>query len=96
MQYVELEGNLTECFVKVIHVQDTSSQCRMRFFLFRTGQIYFSIFNLRKQGYDRANNMHGEFSGLKSLILRLNPNAHYIHRFALKLQLALVLCSKKL
>ena len=41
-----------------------------------------SILRLRGQGYDRANNMRGEFNGFKELILNNNPNAYYVHCFA--------------
>ena len=33
------------------------------------------ISRLRGQGYDGANNMRGEFNGLKALILNNNPSA---------------------
>ncbi|XP_028117728.1 zinc finger MYM-type protein 1-like [Camellia sinensis] len=42
------------------------------------------------QGYDEASNMQGEFNGLKTLILKENPCAYYVHCFAHQLQLALV------
>ena len=39
--------------------------------------------------------MQGEFSGLKTLILKENPYAFYIHWFAHQLQLARVAVAKK-
>ena len=54
-----------------------------------------SISRLRRQGYDGASNMQGEFNGLKTLILKENPCAFYIHCFAHQLQLALVAVAKK-
>ncbi|KAL6565682.1 hypothetical protein OROHE_004737 [Orobanche hederae] len=45
---------------------------------------------LRGQGYDGASNMKGEFDGLKSLILKENKTAYYVHYFAHQLQLSLV------
>ncbi|KAL3636798.1 hypothetical protein CASFOL_019097 [Castilleja foliolosa] len=42
------------------------------------------------QGYDGASNMRGEFNGLKTLVLRENSSAHYIHCFAHQLQLVVV------
>ena len=47
------------------------------------------------QGYDGASNMNREFKGLKTLILRENESAYYIHCFAHQLQLALVAVAKK-
>ncbi|KAL6223044.1 hypothetical protein ACLB2K_006434 [Fragaria x ananassa] len=54
-----------------------------------------SITRLRGQGYDGASNMSGEFNGLKTLILKENSSAFYIHCFAHQLQLALVGVAKK-
>jgi hypothetical protein len=39
--------------------------------------------------------MSGQFNGLKSLILRENPSAFYIHCFAHQLQLALIYVAKR-
>ena len=53
-----------------------------------------SLLRLRGQGYDGAANMRGEFNGLKSLILRENPYAWYVHCFAHQLQLVIVAVCK--
>ncbi|XP_016172802.1 zinc finger MYM-type protein 1-like [Arachis ipaensis] len=50
---------------------------------------------IRGQGYDGASNMQGEFNGLKTLILKENSYAFYVHCFAHQLQLALVTVAKK-
>jgi hypothetical protein len=50
---------------------------------------------VRGQGYDGASNMRGEFNGLRVMILRDNPSAHYIHCFAHQLQLVIVAVAKK-
>ena len=39
--------------------------------------------------------MRGEFNGLKAMILRDNPSAHYVHCFAHQLQLVIVAVAKK-
>ena len=49
-----------------------------------------SMSRLRGQDYDGASNMQGEYNGLKSLILKENECAYYIHCFAHQLQLAFV------
>jgi hypothetical protein len=49
---------------------------------------------IRGQGYDGASNMQGEFGVLKSLILKENPSAFYVHCFAHQLQLTLVVIAK--
>ena len=54
-----------------------------------------SISRLRGQGYDGASNMSGEFIGLKSIILKENESAFFVHCFAHQLQLALIGVAKK-
>ncbi|XP_042386457.1 zinc finger MYM-type protein 1-like [Zingiber officinale] len=49
---------------------------------------------LRGQGYDGASNMRGEFNGLQALIIKDCRSAYYVHCFAHRLQLALVVASK--
>ncbi|AEE77585.1 General transcription factor 2-related zinc finger protein [Arabidopsis thaliana] len=58
-------------------------------------KLGLSIKQLRGQGYDGASNMKGEFNGLRSLILRENSSAYYIHCFAHQLQLVVVAVAKK-
>ena len=53
-----------------------------------------SISRLRGQGYDRTSNMQGEFNGLKTLIMKENECAFYIHCFAHQLQLAFIAVAK--
>ena len=54
-----------------------------------------SILRLHGQEYDGANNMRGEFNGLKALILNNNPSAYYVDCYAHRLQLTLVVVTKK-
>jgi hypothetical protein len=49
---------------------------------------------LRGQGYDGANNMQGQFNGFKTLIMKENESAYYVHCFAHQLQLVLVAMAK--
>jgi Domain of unknown function (DUF4371) len=56
--------------------------------LFSKHGLSFSC--LHGQGYDGASNMRGEFNGLKTLILKENSSAYYVHYFAHQLQLVLV------
>jgi len=53
-----------------------------------------SVSRIHGQGYDGARNILGEFNGLKSLILRDNSSAYYVHCFAHQLQLVLVAVAK--
>ena len=54
-----------------------------------------SLSRLREQGYDGVSNMQGEFNGLKTLILKENKSAFYVHCFAYQLQLTLVAVANK-
>ena len=54
-----------------------------------------SLSRLHGQGYDGASNMQGEFNGLKTLILKENKLAFYVHCFAHQLQLTLVAIANK-
>ncbi|XP_028054370.1 zinc finger MYM-type protein 1-like [Camellia sinensis] len=49
-----------------------------------------SLSRIRGQGYDGDSNMQGEFNSLKSLIMKENVEAFYVHCFAHQLQLTLV------
>ena len=53
-----------------------------------------SLSNLRGPGYDGASNMQGNINGLKTLILKENKPAFYVHCFAHQLQLTLVAVAK--
>ncbi|KAL4032737.1 hypothetical protein IC575_005819 [Cucumis melo] len=93
LRYVD-KRCVIERFVGIVHVTDTSSLS-----LKEAIDGFFSIHglsmtSLRGQGYDGASNMRGEFNGLKTLILRENECAFYIHCFSHQLQLALVAIAK--
>lgn len=49
---------------------------------------------MRIQGYDGASNMCGAWNGLQELFKVDNPYVYYIHHFAHRLQLALIVESK--
>ena len=49
-----------------------------------------SLSKLHRQGYDGASNMQGDINSLKTLILKENKLAFYVHCFAHQLQLTLV------
>ncbi|XP_050233431.2 uncharacterized protein LOC126681917 [Mercurialis annua] len=94
IRYVNKSGCIIERFLGLVHVNDTSAASLKKGIdsLFSTYGL--SISSLRGQGYDGASNMRGEFNGLKSLILKENSQAYYIHCFAHQLQLTLVAVAK--
>ncbi|KAG6730512.1 hypothetical protein I3842_01G083800 [Carya illinoinensis] len=53
------------------------------------------IQNIRGQGYDGTSNIHGEWNGLQTLFIKDYPYPYYVHCFAHRLQLALVVASKE-
>ncbi|KAL0825599.1 hypothetical protein Bca101_049276 [Brassica carinata] len=94
-RFVDKKGIVKERFTGIIHVQETSSaslKCAIDSFFAKHG---LSMKKLRGQGYDGASNMKGEFNGLRSLILRENSSAYYVHCFAHQLQLVVVGVAKK-
>ncbi|XP_031248872.1 zinc finger MYM-type protein 1-like [Pistacia vera] len=89
-RYVDKIGCVIERFIGVVHVKNTSAKylkIAIYAFFVKHG---LSLTSLRGQGYNGASNMRGEFNGLKTLILRENKSAFYIHCFSHQLQLALV------
>ncbi|XP_048502700.1 uncharacterized protein LOC125498518 [Beta vulgaris subsp. vulgaris] len=90
LRFVNDRGFLIERFLGVVHVANTYS-ISLKFvvesLLLEHG---LRLSRIRGQGYDGASNMCGEFGGLKSLILKENKSAHYVHYFAHQLQVTLV------
>ena len=88
------KGYVIECFIGLEHVACTTAlslKAAIDGLFFRHG---LSMSRLHGQGYDGASNMQGEFNGLKTLILKENECAFYVHCFAHQLQLALVAVAK--
>ncbi|XP_028062659.1 zinc finger MYM-type protein 1-like [Camellia sinensis] len=94
IRYVDKKVQVIERFLGIEHVANTNAlslKQAIENFFFKLG---LSIFRLRGQGYDGASNMQGEFNGIKTLIVKDNPCAYYVHCFAHQLQLALVAVAK--
>ena len=89
--YVNKEGIIIERFLGIVHVQvpPLSLKCAIECLLCEHN---LSLSNLRGQDYDGASNMQGDINGLKTLILKENKLAFYVHCFAHQLQLTLVAC----
>ncbi|XP_074266378.1 uncharacterized protein LOC141589643 [Silene latifolia] len=92
LRFVNRGGLLRERFFKVVKVTDTCSQTLMNEIVKAFTQYNLQLENIRGQGYDGANNMRGQFNGLQALFQRECPYAYYVHCFAHRLQLSLILC----
>ncbi|CAJ2673788.1 unnamed protein product [Trifolium pratense] len=95
LRYVNKKGQVIERFLGMVHVSDTSASSLKLALESLLAKHKLSFSMIRGQGYDGASNMRGEYNGLKSLILKENCSAFYIHCFAHQLQLALVALAKK-
>ncbi|GER34116.1 zinc finger MYM-type protein [Striga asiatica] len=95
IRYVNKSGCVIERFLGLVHFSDTTATS-LEQGIWSLFSIYgLSISSLRGQCYDVVSNMKGEFNGLKSLILKKNSSAYYVHCFAHQLQLTLVSVAKK-
>ncbi|XP_042441419.1 zinc finger MYM-type protein 1-like [Zingiber officinale] len=90
IRYVNKHGEVIERFMVVVHVATTTTACLKEAIDSLFAKYGLSVARLRGQGYDGASNMSGEFNGLKSLIMKENPYALYVHCFAHQLQLLVV------
>ena len=90
--YANKKGIIIERFLGIVHVASTTAlsfKCAIECLLCEHN---LSLSNLHRQGYDGASNMQGDINGLKTLILKENKSAFYVHCFAHQLQLTLVAC----
>lgn len=77
-QFMESQREVIEQFMGNVHVVETRDVC-LNEALVSIFSIYgLSISSFKGHGYDGV----CAFNGLKSLILRENPNAHYNHCFS--------------
>ena len=90
VRYVDKRGIITERFLGIVHVVDTTALSLKAAIESLFSKHGLSLCRLRGQGYDGASNMRGEFNGLKTLFMKENGSAFYVHCFAHQLQLTLV------
>ncbi|KAJ6972545.1 zinc finger MYM-type protein 1-like [Populus alba x Populus x berolinensis] len=95
LRYVDNNGYIIERFLGIQHVRDTTASSLKAAIKALFSKHGLSISRLRGQGYDGASNIQVEFNGLKTLIVNSNPNAFYVHCFAYRLQLTIVVVTKK-
>ncbi|KAK4544154.1 hypothetical protein RGQ29_033014 [Quercus rubra] len=91
---ISVKEQMSLRFLGIVHVASTTAlslKCAIECLLCEHN---LSLSNLRGQGYDGASNMQGGINGLKTLILKENKSAFYVHCFAHQLQLTLVAVAK--
>ncbi|XVF76083.1 hypothetical protein PTKIN_Ptkin13bG0237700 [Pterospermum kingtungense] len=93
LRFVDYHGIIRESFFDVVGVHDTTALTLKEN---KTSILTYDlqIENIIGQGYDGASNMRGAWNGLQALLLNECPSIYYVHRFAHRLQLALVVASK--
>ncbi|XP_065621133.1 uncharacterized protein LOC136063986 [Quercus suber] len=94
LHYVNKKGIIIEPFLGIVHVASTTALSLKYAIECLLCEHNLSLSNLCGQGYDRASNMQGDINGLKTLILKENKSAFYVHCFAYQLQLTLVAVAK--
>ncbi|XP_042388051.1 zinc finger MYM-type protein 1-like [Zingiber officinale] len=90
IRYVNKHGEVIERFMTIVYVATTTTACLKEAIDSLFAKYGLLVARLRGQGYDGASNMSGEFNGLKSLIMKENLYALYVHCFAHQLQLVVV------
>ena len=94
LRYVNKKRIIIEQFLGVVHVSSTIALLLKYAIECLLCEHNLSLLKLRGQGYDGASNMQGDINGLKTLILKENKSAFYVHSFAHQLQLTLVAVAK--
>ena len=94
LRYVNIKRIIIEWFLVIVHVASTTALSLKYAIECLLCEHNLSLSKLRGQGYDGASNMQGDINGLKTLILKENKPAFYVHCFAHQLQLTLVAVAK--
>ncbi|XP_062151972.1 uncharacterized protein LOC133860366 [Alnus glutinosa] len=95
LRFVDKDGFIRERFFHIVHVKDTTTLTLKKKICDVISCNDLKIQNIRGQGYDGGSNMRGEWNDLQALFLKEGPYAYYVHCFAHKLQLALVVASRE-
>ncbi|XP_071718860.1 uncharacterized protein [Rutidosis leptorrhynchoides] len=95
LRFVDNDGVIREWFLDLVHVSDTTSLTLKTCLWKQLLHYEFDTSKIRGQGYDGASNMIGEWNGLQELVRKECPFAYYVHYFAHRLQLALVVAARE-
>ena len=94
LHYVNKKGIIIEWLLGIVHVASTTALSLKYAIEYLLCEHNLSLSKLRGQGYNGDSNMQGDINGLKTLILKENKSAFYVHCFAHQLQLTLVAVAK--
>ncbi|XP_075640225.1 uncharacterized protein LOC142611967 [Castanea sativa] len=94
LRFVDKDGFVQERFFGLVHVSNFSALTLKDGIYSVLSHHCLNIQNIRGQGYNRASDMRGEWSGLQALVSNDCPHAYHIHCFVHCLQLALAAASK--
>ena len=95
LRFIDKDGNIKERFFDIVHVKDTTTATLKKELSVVLSRHNLDVSNIRGQGYDGASNMRGKWNGLQALFFNDNPYAYYVHCFAHRLQLALLVASRE-
>ena len=85
---------IIERFLSIVHVASTTVLSLKYAIECLLCEHNLSLSKLRGQGYDGTSNMQSNINGLKTLILKENKLAIYVHCFSHQLRLTLVAVAK--
>lgn len=88
-------GIVKERFVGFVHVTETDALSLKSAIESLFVEYELSLKKVRGQSYNGASNMHVGFNGMKTLIMKENNSAYYVHCFAHQLQLVVVTVAKE-
>jgi hypothetical protein len=92
--YVDALGRSCEHFIRVVHVDGTSSLSLKEAIEALLVSHGLTITRIRVQGCYGARTMGGYIKELRTLIMQESPSSYYIHCFAHQLQLVLLVVAK--
>ena len=82
LRYVIKKGIIIERFLGIVHVGSNTVLSLKYAIKCLLCEHNLSLLKLRGQGYDGVSNMQGNINGLKTIILKENKSAFYVHCFA--------------
>ncbi|KAL0001481.1 hypothetical protein SO802_015262 [Lithocarpus litseifolius] len=81
LHYVNKKGIIIERFLGIVHVANTTALSLKYAIECLLCEHNLNLSKLHRQGYDGASNMQGDINGVKTLILKENMSAFYVHCF---------------